>query len=297
MNSTHHHAPVRACQTPRRMPSWVLGLVLVALSPLVAGQNPAPTKAVPSTSPEEVGEVRKGSGILNGYLKREHYPDSLALLPPPAAEGSVQAQADLQAHRQAQAQRQSARWTLAAKDAVLTYPTLVDHFSCALDLPLGTPASPHLNMLLRRSMLDAGLATYRAKDHYKRQRPFAVLGEGTCTPADEPKLANDGSYPSGHAALGWAAGLVLASLAPERSDALFQRGHAFGQSRVVCGVHWQSDVDGGRLVAAAAVARLQADPAYVAQAEWARQEIQALRQSGLKPTPAACAAEAAALKP
>lgn len=294
--STADTTPSLACSSSRSRPGR-LGLALAALAILAACGSTAPRKAVPSLSPEEVGEIRKGSGYLNGYLKREQAPNSLALLPPPPAQGSAQAQADLQAHRQAQAQRQTPRGAVAAQDAVLTYPALLAPFSCALDLPLGTDATPHLNMLLRRSMLDAGLATYRAKDHYNRQRPFAALGEGTCTPAEEAKLSKDGSYPSGHAALGWAAGLILAGLAPERSDALLQRGYAHGQSRMVCGVHWQSDVDAGRVVGAAAVARLQADPVYSAQAELARQEILAARQRGLKPQSAACAAEAAALKP
>lgn len=270
---------------------------LTVLTVLTACQTTPSQTAAPSTSAQEVGEFRKGSGLVKGYLKPEHYPDSLALLPAPAVTGSAQAQADLQTHRQAQGQRQTPRWALASQDAVLSYPSLVQHFSCALALPLGTDATPHLNMLLRRSMLDAGLATYRAKDHHKRQRPFVTLGESTCTPADDAKLAKDGSYPSGHAALGWAAGLILTSLAPERSDALLQRAHAFGQSRMVCGVHWQSDVDAGRLVGAATVARLQADPVFSAQAQLAAQEIKTARQQNLTPLPTDCAIEAAGLKP
>ena len=268
-------SPFRAC-------SGALGLTLVALT---ACQTLPSHMAAPSTSVAEIGEFRKGSGLVKGYLTPEQYPDSLALLPPPPAAGSVQAQADLQAHRQAQEQRQTPRWTVAAQDAALNYPNLVKHFSCAMALPLGTDATPHLNMLLRRSMLDAGLATYRAKDHYNRQRPFVALGESTCTPAEESKLAKDGSYPSGHASLGWAAGLILISLSPERNDALLQRAYAYGQSRQVCGVHWQSDVDAGRLIGAATVARLQANPVFSAQAQLAAQEIKAARQQNMKPQP------------
>jgi acid phosphatase (class A) len=149
-------------------------------------------------------------------------------------------------------------------------------------------------MLLRRTLLDAGLSTYGAKDRYKRQRPFAALKEGTCAPASEANLAKDGSYPSGHAALGWAWALVLTQLAPDKSDTLLQRGHAFGQSRVICGVHWQSDVDSGRVMGAAAVARLQSDPVFQAQATLAKDEIAAARAKGAT-SPLNCAAEKAAL--
>jgi acid phosphatase (class A) len=96
--------------------------------------------------------------------------------------------------------------------------------------------------------------------------------------------------------LGWAWGLILAGLAPDKANALLHRGHAFGDSRMVCGVHWQSDIEAGRVVGAAAVARLQADPVFQAQTQLARAEIASARAKGLKSDRQDCAAEAAALK-
>ncbi|HOB95438.1 MAG TPA: phosphatase PAP2 family protein [Aquabacterium sp.] len=266
-------------------------LTLVALS---GCQTAPPARPAPPTDPDVVGESRTGSGYLKGYLDRKQLPDSLALLPRPPAEGSAEAAADLAVHRATRALRDTPRWALAASDDNLKFPKAAEVFSCALDLPISPDATPHLNMLLRRTLLDAGLSTYGAKDHYKRQRPFAALNEGTCAPASEAALRNDGSYPSGHSALGWAWALVLTGIAPDRADALLQRGHAFGQSRVVCGVHWQSDVDNGRVMGAAAVARLQSDPTFTAQAALARQEIADARAKGAR-SPLNCAAEQAAL--
>ena len=204
--------------------------------------------------------------------------------------------ADLAMHQQTRAMRNTPRWEQATKDVNLKFPEAAGVFSCALDMPISQEATPHLNMLLRRSLIDAGLATYKAKDHHNRQRPFAQLGESTCAPKEEAQLAKDGSYPSGHAALGWAWGLILSGVAHDRADALLQRAYAFGDSRMVCGVHWQSDVEAGRVVGAAAVARLQSDPVFLAQAQLAKTEIAAARAQGLKPNPTACAAEAIALQ-
>ena len=75
-------------------------------------------------------------------------------------------------------------------------------------------------------------------------------------------LKDNGSYPSGHAAVGWAWALILSEIAPARNDAILARGRAFGQSRVICNVHWQSDVIEGRFIGAAVVARLHADPEF-----------------------------------
>lgn len=249
----------------------------------------------PPTSPEAVGEFRAGSGYLNGYLDRKQLPDSLALLPAPPAPGSAQAAADLDTFRSTRALRDTPRWTLATQDANLNFPAAADTFSCALDLPISQQATPHLNMLLRRTLLDAGLATYKAKDTYNRPRPFVlVVGETSCTPEQQPALAKDGSYPSGHASIGWAWALVLAEIAPDRQDAVLARGFAFGTSRVVCGVHWASDVEAGRVIGAAAVARLQADPTSREQQRLAKAEIDAARAAGRKAA-RDCAAEAAAL--
>ncbi len=116
----------------------------------------------------------------------------------------------------------------------------------------------------------------------------------TCTPDEEEHLKKDGSYPSGHTALGWAWALILTEIAPDRENAILARGRAFGESRIICNVHWQTDVFEGRFMGAAAVARLHADPAFRAELEAAKAEIAAVRAKGLKPS-RDCDAEAKAL--
>jgi acid phosphatase (class A) len=140
----------------------------------------------------------------------------------------------------------------------------------------------------------AGLSTYKAKDHYQRTRPFVAFKTASCTPDEDAKLAKDGAYPSGHSAVGWSWALVLAEVAPQRSDALLQRGRAFGQSRGICGAHWQSDIEAGRLIGAATVARLHTHAGFTAQLTAARDEVARMRNQNL-PLPRDCQAEATAL--
>jgi acid phosphatase (class A) len=63
----------------------------------------------------------------------------------------------------------------------------------------------------------------------------------------------------------------------------------------VCGVHWKSDIDAGRLVGAATVAELHGNAVFLAQMDAAKKEIAKARAAGQTPAEATCAAEAAAL--
>lgn len=237
--------------------------------------------AAPPTDPAEVKSLRPG--LLAGYLPAGSWVDSLALLSPPPAAGSAAHAADEAAYAATRNLKDTPRWQQAEKDAELMFPKAAETFQCALGINISAEATPHLNMLLRRTLADAGLATYKAKDHYKRPRPFMAGNDAICTPAQEAALRKDGSYPSGHAALGWAWGLVLTEIAPDRANALTQRAYAFGQSRMVCGLHWQSDVDAGRLVASAVVAQLHSNADFNAQLAEARKEVAAARAAGAKP--------------
>jgi acid phosphatase (class A) len=250
------------------------------------------TQEKKSEIPPVVPELRPG--IVAGYLPMGALPDSLALLPPPPAVGSAAFAADEEAYRNTRPLRGSPRYTQATRDADLHFPQSAQNFACALGTPISPDATPHLYMLLRRTATDSGLATHAAKDKYQRLRPFAFHDDSSCTPQSEAVLRRDGSYPSGHASIGWTWALLLAEVAPERSDALLARGLSFGQSRVICGAHWQSDVSEGRVMGAGTLARLHSDPVFRAELEAAKNEVVNARQKAMRPA-LDCQAEAAAL--
>ncbi len=266
-------------------PMTVVAFALMALAALALGC----ATAVPPTSPAELSQGR--AGYVIGYLNPAELPDGQALLPPPPAAGSAAFVADEETYRSTRKLRDTPRWALAAKHAELGFPHAAETFSCALGMPISEEAAPHLNMLLRRVRADASRVNDKVKDYYKRQRPFAHYGEANCTPRDP--LKSD-SYSSGHASIGWAWALALAEIAPDRANDILARGLAYGQSRIVCGVHWKSDVEAGRILGAAVVSRLHANPVFAAQLAYAGKEIEGARAAGLK-SPLDCAAEAQAL--
>lgn len=219
-------------------------------------------------------------GEDRGFLAQTGLVDSLALLPPPPEAGSSDAATDRAAQQATAPLRDTPRWRMAVRDAEYKHPRAVDAFACAAGVAINSKTTPHLQRLLFRVLADASAATQKAKAAYARKRPFVVAGTSTCQPEFEEELRNNGSYPSGHASFGWAWALVLSEIQPARTDALMQRGYAFGQSRVICGYHWQSDVNAGRLVGAAVVAQLHANPVFMSELVLAQQEVAAARLSG-----------------
>ena len=232
--------------------------------------------------------------LAPGYLDTADLPLRLALLGAPPKPDSAALARDEEARRAALALRGTAREKLAATDAELAFPGPANTFSCAMGTQISEKTTPHLYTLMQRTLTDAGGSTYAGKNAYNRTRPFVVHDESTCRKDMEPLLRTDGSWPSGHSAAGWAWGLILAQVNPARATELMTRGLAYGQSRVICNAHWQSDVDAGRIMGAATVASLQSNPVFLKDLAAAKEEIQAAQKTGNKPTEN-CAAEGVAL--
>ncbi|KTF37013.1 acid phosphatase [Xanthomonas vesicatoria] len=232
-----------------------------------------------------------------GYLEKQQVPDSLQLVPSPPQDGSAALANDESIAKAMLALRGTPRWDLAARDAVLRFPDAASHFSCALGVQIDQASTPHLLRLLERSMRDASSSTSAAKARYQRPRPFMRNAQPMCTPDDDASLRKNGSYPSGHTAIGWAWGLILSEIAPAQRNALLGRGRAFGDSRLVCNVHWQSDVLQGRIMGAATVAALHDNPEFQKDLAAARRELAAAHAKHQSSSlPAACAAEDTALR-
>jgi acid phosphatase (class A) len=268
----------------------VLAISLLPLSACQTG-HVAAAKSANAPSPEVMIQAARAS-LSAGYLTPGTVPDSLLLLPLPPAAGSAAEARDVESSKAAMALRGSARWDLAMADAELFSPTSTAAMSCAAGFAIGEKQTPAIQKLLRRAMPDLGLSGYGAKNKYKRARPFMVNGQPSCTPDWETKLRQDGSYPSGHSAIGYGWGLILAEIVPDHAAQLVARGRAFGDSRRICNVHWLSDVEEGRVTATAAIARMHAEPAFLSDIAAAKAEFTSLKA---QPPQRDCGAEAAAL--
>ncbi len=234
-----------------------LNFALVAALALAACATATPAPA-PSPQPTHAATPERNPAV--------QIDASVFLPPPPQANGALElaeraiVRGPWTPERRAQALADNAIDPFAAFDAVLG-----NNFTAA--------NFPATFAVLDRAGRAAGFAGDPVKFIHRRPRPFVTDSSITPCIADDERLRASFSYPSGHAALGFGWALVLAELVPSRADAIVERGRDFTWSRVVCGVHYPSDVEAGRTVAAAAVARLHADPDFQRLLDAARLEL------------------------
>jgi acid phosphatase (class A) len=217
------------------------------------------------------------------------------LLPAAPKVGTPRYEADRQVFLATRKLQDSPRWTLAQQDVDYATPKLMADFSCAMGVPLDAAALPKLAALVDDTSNAADASTAPAKKANQRQRPFLIDQGATCQSTE--RLAKSFDYPSGHATRGWAVGLVLAELAPDRATDLLLRSRAFADSRVVCGVHNLSAVEAGAMNGAAVVAVLHASPSFQSSLADAKQELNAYRAANHSMPAAQCSAQKALIEP
>jgi hypothetical protein len=116
--------------------------------------------------------------------------------------------------------------------------------------------------------------TKDAKAYFHRDRPYAAEPSiKTCTPVKPAKAAN--SYPSGHATRAFSMGMVLSTLMPAKSQVILARASQYAERRLVCGVHYRSDIVAGQEYGTLLALRLMQNPAFKTQMEAARKELAA----------------------
>jgi acid phosphatase (class A) len=263
-------------RSPKRLLAVGSAVLLAALALPISGQR---AETPPAGAPQ-------------GYLGAG-MPDESIFLPPPPADRSAAGKADLAIFRATRAQRGSERWQLATRDDAVDPASVLGSFGCALGVRLKPGDAPTLDRLIQRALMDAVTIIGPPKERYRRERPF-LRAKGEICIARTPSLERGGSYPSGHSTVGWLDALILAELAPDRAAQLLARGRAFGESRVVCGVHYPSDIEAGHVLAAGLFATLDADPAFRADMEAAKVELELARQAAAKPDAAQCTIESEA---
>ena len=196
--------------------------------------------------------------------------DPALVLPPPPADGSDAARAELAELHTIQEARTPERLSQARHDDELEDVRAIADVLPNFDIAR-LPATAKLFADLRN---EDSVAAKRAKAYFGRTRPWAI--DGSLTPCDKGDAVKT-SYPSGHATMGYAAAGLLAQLVPDRAQLVLARAADYAESRLVCGVHYRRDVNAGAVLGAVLVLKLMEKPAFRAEFDTARAELRAAK--------------------
>ena len=190
----------------------------------------------------------------------------VALTPAPPAPGSELDQQDMKEVLLAQRTRTSAEIKQAQaddkeEDIFLFAPVLGPKFNAA-DLPRTAALSQHLRN-------GSAVINPSIKLYFQRPRPFVASTQ--VHPVCEKTASN--SFPSGHSMVGTLEALALTQIVPERSPEILKRLNQYMHNRIVCGVHYPSDVAASRIAASSLFGLIAASPAFQQELASARAEV------------------------
>jgi acid phosphatase (class A) len=191
-----------------------------------------------------------------GYYTRNAPPDLSGILPPPPAQSSDTTKAELAGLHQIQQSRPPAQVAAAQDDDKHE-----DIFYLRSVMGKGfTPDNLPLLAALSDRMESEGFAASGVlKGEFKRPRPYQF--DSTLHPVCET-VAQPNSYPSGHSIVSYLDAFILIRIVPEKSREMLERADDYAHNRMVCGVHYPSDLAAGREVAYVLFGYLMAQPRF-----------------------------------
>ncbi len=206
------------------------------------------------------------------FYTTEQAPHMENVLPAPPALTDSRFYYDWTQYQWGKSIRDTERGKQAIADASLGAGYFMKRFGAVMERDITPDAYPELYRLLSRMHLTEMQAGASAKKYFHRVRPYQQFKEQSSTPNYE-SATDFTSYPSGHTHISWLVGLTLTAIDPAHAEQIMKVAYELGQSRVIVGFHYQSDVDAGRVMGSVTFARLWADEAFLKMFEKARREF------------------------
>lgn len=191
------------------------------------------------------------------------------LLPPPPAVDSAETPADLAELHRIEQTRTSEQAAKAKADEdeedMFVYGTVLGPGFTPEALPVTAALGMHVKN-------EQGVIGNQLKLYYQRPRPYR--SDATLHPVCELKTQHD-SYPSGHGLTGYLEAFTLAEIAPEKRTEILARADDYAHDRLVCGVHYPTDIEASRRAAYAIFGYMLATPRFQRDLGAARDEMRA----------------------
>jgi hypothetical protein len=191
--------------------------------------------------------------------------DIRSVLPAPPKDGSAEAKAEIAELHKIIAEATDERKAQAkADDGSQNMSIYTDVFGVEL------ASIPSVKAVLDDVENDRKIAVDRAKAHFKRKRPSAV--DSGIKPCGEIRDMLSG-YPSAAASYAYASGNTLVAMFPRMANEILERSSSFAESRLVCGMHFRSDIMAGQYAGTAIADRMLAHPDFTARVDAAAEDL------------------------
>lgn len=189
------------------------------------------------------------------------------ILSTPPPENSLAAQRDLAAVHATEQSRTKQEIAKAQADDkeqdLFIFSNVIGPGFTATRLPLTAAFSTHIHS-------DEGVASDPLKTTVGRPRPYQL--DKTLHPVCKVTTIPN-SFPSGHSLGGYLFALTLIQILPEKKEQIMQRADEYAYSRIVCGVHYPTDLQASRELAFAIFGNMLANPRFQKDLATARDEI------------------------
>lgn len=206
------------------------------------------------------------------FYTRDIAPHMEKVLPEPPTLTDPQFFYDWTQYQWGKSIRETERGQLAIADAGIGADYFMKRFGEVMEVNLNPQDYPTLYKLMSRAHKTEQQAGASAKAFFKRVRPYQQYKEPSGVPAAEWPT-DFTSYPSGHTHASWLVGMILTAIDPAHTEDIMKVAYELGQSRVIVGFHYQSDVEAGRVVGSITFARLCAEPEFLEMLEKAKKEF------------------------
>lgn len=193
----------------------------------------------------------------------------------PPAQNSPEQRAEFEQVLQITSTRTPEREKAAIADQYQTLARFLD----GIDHSYVENAQREMRLLFREAQIELAITMLSVRRLTNRQRPFAVWNKVRVKPC--PGARPDGSsFPAGHAATAALYAELLTQAVPEMASRFEDRLKTYGESRLVCGFHYPTDLVAGDKAGRVIAKALLADTAFKARFDETVPEIR--KAFGLK---------------
>lgn len=226
-----------------------------------------------------IAAVNVNAQFRSTYFTADEMPNGVVFLPSPPDTTSILFISDYAQYMWGKTIRNTERGQEAIDHVVTSVSEMAALFSKPFGMTISREATPAIYKMLLKAIPTLRLSAVHPKETYMRKRPYVRMNETTPVPQEEEELRNSGSYPSGHTIRGWGMALLLAEINPAAQDALLKLGYEWGESRVILGYHWQTDIDAAIALASASYVRLHTSQEFLDDMAKAREEYARLSKN------------------